>query len=239
MTFESIFIDIFEKNGLQDYINEYNIKKFQQLTDMMISTNSVMNITALTTREKIIPLHYADCAKIASEIPQGARVIDVGCGGGFPILPLAILRPDLQMTGLDSTDKKIKYVQKTGNELGLKIRSVSGRAEEIAKMPAHREQYDVVVSRAVARLNVLDELCIPFVKPGGLLLAMKGSAGREELEEAGIGIKRLGGNVKDVTEYDLITCDEDEKRILIKIEKVAATPTEFPRTFGAMKKKPL
>ena len=119
--FEELFIDIFRKNGLDQYIRDDIIAKFKSLTDIMIETNAVMNITALTTLEKIIPLHYADCVKIAGHIPEGASVIDIGCGGGFPILPLAIVRPDLNITGLDSTDKKIRYVQKTGDALGLHI----------------------------------------------------------------------------------------------------------------------
>lgn len=239
MTFEGIFTDIFEKNGLTAYIDPDTVTKFERLTEIMVATNAVMNITALTTLDKIVPLHYADCAKIAACIPRGARVIDVGCGGGFPILPLAILRPDLKITGLDSTDKKIKYVQNTADTLGLHVQTVSGRAEDVAKLADHRDAYDVAVSRAVARLNVLDELCLPFVRIGGSLLAMKGSAGREELDEACGGIQKLGGAVKEISEYDLVTCADSEKRVLICIEKLQATPKEFPRAFGAIKKKPL
>ena len=131
--FEKLFTEIFRKNGLENYIRNDTVQKFEKLTEIMIRTNAVMNITALTTMEKIIPLHYADCVKIADRIPEGASVIDVGCGGGFPILPLAIVRPDLKITGLDSTDKKVRYVQSTADELELKISTISARAEDAAK----------------------------------------------------------------------------------------------------------
>ena len=239
MAFSELFCDIFEKNGLSQYATPENIQKFERLTDIMLSTNRSMNITAITDVEKIIPLHYADCVKIAAHIPSNATVLDVGCGGGFPILPLAIVRPDLQITGLDSTDKKIRYVKQAGEQLGLNIRTLSARAEDVAKMPEYREGFDVVIGRAVARLNVLDELCIPFVKVGGLFLAMKGLAGADEHKEAEIGIERLSGQTREVLEYDLHTHNDVEKRTLIVVEKISKTPREFPRTFGSIKKKPL
>ena len=239
MAFSELFCDIFEKNGLSQYATPENIQKFERLTDIMLSTNQSMNITAITDVEKIIPLHYADCVKIAAHIPSNATVLDVGCGGGFPILPLAIVRPDLQITGLDSTDKKIRYVKQAGEQLGLNIRTLSARAEDVAKLPEYREGFDVVIGRAVARLNVLDELCIPFVKVGGLFLAMKGLAGADEHKEAEIGIERLSGQTREVLEYDLHTHNDVEKRTLIVVEKISKTPREFPRTFGSIKKKPL
>lgn len=237
--FSELFTDIFQKNGLEQYIQDDIIAKFSELTDIMIATNAVMNITALTTVEKIIPLHYADCAKVAEFIPQSARVADIGCGGGFPILPLAIVRPDLQLLGIDSTDKKIKYVQNTADHFGLNVKAISGRAEDLAKMAEHRDAYDIVVSRAVARLNVLDELCMPFIKVDGKFIAMKGAAGQEELDEAMNGIRKLGGELIKTEEYALHTGDADEKRVLIEIQKSKATPNEYPRGFGAIKKKPL
>lgn len=237
--FRELFTDIFQKNGLEQYIQDDIIAKFSELTDIMIATNAVMNITALTTVEKIIPLHYADCAKVADLIPQGAKVADIGCGGGFPILPLAIIRPDLRLVGVDSTEKKIRYVQSTADRLGLNVKAISGRAEDLAKMTEHRDAYDVVVSRAVARLNVLNELCIPFVRVGGKFIAMKGAAGQEELDEAMNGIRKLGGELIKTEEYALHTGDADEKRVLIEIQKSKATPNEYPRGFGAIKKKPL
>ena len=237
--FKELFTDVFQKNVLDQYIRDDIIAKFEKLTDIMIATNAVMNITALTTIEKIIPLHYADCAKIAEAIPQGVTIADIGCGGGFPILPLAIIRPDLQLVGIDSTDKKIKYVQNTADHFGLNVKAISGRAEDLAKIAEHRDAYDIVVSRAVARLNVLDELCVPFLKIDGKFIAMKGAAGQEELDEAINGIHKLGGELISAKEYELHTGETAEKRVLIEIQKTKATPKEFPRGFGAIKKKPL
>lgn len=237
--FKELFTEIFQKNGLEAYIRDDIIEKFEKLTKIMIQTNTVMNITALTTIEKIIPLHYADCVKIAEKIPEGATVIDIGCGGGFPILPLTIVRSDLKITGLDSTDKKVRYVQNTANELGLKISTLTARAEDAAKIAQYRDSFDIAISRAVARMNLLDELCMPFVRVGGSFIAMKGAAGQEELDEAKNGIQRLGGKISNMEEYDLYTSNENEKRTVIEIKKLTATPKEFPRGFGAIKKKPL
>ena len=237
--FKELFLQIFKKNGIDHLVNEEMIQKFYKLTKIMVETNKVMNITALTTEDKIIPLHYADCVKVGEMIPAGAKVIDIGCGGGFPLLPLAIVRPDLDLTGLDSTEKKIRYVQNTANQLGLRINAVSARAEDLAKDSAHREQYDISISRAVARLNLLDELCMPFVKIGGEFIALKGAAGIEEKEEAENGIQRLGGQVIEFPEYDLLTTNETEKRFVIRVSKKQSTPREFPRAFGAIKKRPL
>jgi 16S rRNA (guanine527-N7)-methyltransferase len=239
LSFQTDFIRIFEKNGLESYVNEDTVHKFHELTRRMVETNKVMNITALTTEDKIIPLHYADCVKAAAFIPQNATVADIGCGGGFPILPLAIVRPDLKLVGIDSTEKKIRYVQSTADALGLSVTAISGRAEELAKMSEYRECFDCVISRAVARLNVLDELCLPFVKIGGKFIAMKGAAGSEELDEARKGIARLGGGEIESVEYPLYLMEAEEKRNMITIKKVSATPIEFPRGFGAIKKKPL
>ena len=224
VSFREDFARIFEKNGLESYITEDHIRKFYDLTDRMVETNKVMNITALTTQDKIIPLHYADCVKAAAYIPQNATVADIGCGGGFPILPLAIVRPDLKLVGIDSTEKKIRYVQSTADALGLSVTAISGRAEDLAKDPQYRDEFDVVISRAVARLNVLDELCMPFAKIGGQFIAMKGAAGQEELTEAQNGIQKLGGELILADEYTLYTSDAEEKRVMVQISKKSATP---------------
>ncbi len=239
LSFRADFLQIFQKNGLEAYTDDAIVRKFYDLTDRMVETNKVMNITALTTVDKIIPLHYADCVKVASLIPKNATVADIGCGGGFPILPLAIVRPDLRLTGIDSTEKKIRYVQNTANELELSVTAICGRAEDLAKQSAYRDSFDCVISRAVARLNMLDELCLPFVRIGGQFIAMKGAAGQDELNEAKNGIQKLGGVLRCTDEYTLHIFDGNEKRVLIQIDKETSTPHEFPRAFGAIKKKPL
>lgn len=231
------FTRIFEKNGLNEWCRDGIMKKFFILTQRMVKTNAVMNITALTTTDKIIPLHYADCVIAAKYIPENARVIDIGCGGGFPILPLAIVRPDLKLVGVDSTAKKIRYVQSVADELGLSVTAVAGRAEEY--QTECRENFDVAISRAVARLNILDELCLPFVRIGGKFIALKGAAGDEEKAEALGGIEILGGTLQTVQKYDLHLENDSEERTLIEIQKTSPTPTKYPRAFGAIKKKPL
>ena len=231
------FTRIFEKNGLNEWCRDGIMKKFFILTQRMVETNAVMNITALTTTDKIIPLHYADCVIAAKYIPENARVIDIGCGGGFPILPLAIVRPDLKLVGVDSTAKKIRYVQSVAGELGLLVTAVAGRAEEY--QAECRETFDVAISRAVARLNILDELCLPFVRIGGKFIALKGAAGDEEKAEALGGIEILGGTLQTVQKYDLHLENGSEERTLIEIQKTSPTPAKYPRAFGAIKKKPL
>ena len=231
------FTRIFEKNGLNEWCRDGIMKKFFILTQRMVETNAVMNITALTTTDKIIPLHYADCVIAAKYIPENARVIDIGCGGGFPILPLAIVRPDLKLVGVDSTAKKIRYVQSVADELGLSVTAVAGRAEEY--QTECRENFDVAISRAVARLNILDELCLPFVRIGGKFIALKGAAGDEERAEALAGIEMLGGTLQTMQKYDLHLESGSEERTLIEIQKTSPTPAKYPRAFGAIKKKPL
>jgi 16S rRNA (guanine527-N7)-methyltransferase len=143
------------------------------------------------------------------------------------------------LVGIDSTEKKIRYVQNTADELGLSVTAISGRAEDLAKQTDYRNHFDVVISRAVARLNVLDELCMPFVKVGGRFIALKGAAGQEELSEAMNGIQKLGGQLQGTDEYSLFTADDEEKRVMVRIDKISATPKEYPRAFGTIKKKPL
>lgn len=237
--FNEIFSEIFKKNGLGAYVHSESIEKFQNLTQIMLETNAVMNITAITEVGKIIALHYADCVKIADLIPKNASVVDIGCGGGFPILPLAIVRPDLKLIGIDSTEKKAKYVAETGKQLGLNVQTIAGRAEELAKIPSMRQSFDVAVSRAVARLNILDELCMPFVKNGGYFITMKGAVGLQEFDEARQGIKKMGGKIDKTEEYSLYTEKQVERRTIFIIRQENVIPEIYPRAFAAIKKKPL
>ena len=172
LQFEAYFRDCFARNGLEALCNQPQVvDRFFQLATTLLEVNQVMNLTALREMESVIPLHFADCALCAAYIPQNSAVLDVGCGGGFPTLPLAILRPDITVTGLDSTAKKTAFVASTAAALGLtNVQTHAGRAEEWAVSPemgGKRGQFDVVISRAVARLPILSELCLPFVKKGG------------------------------------------------------------------------
>ena len=228
-------------HGLEKYDTDKIKESFFELTRLMLETNAVMNVTAIRDEEKIIPLHYIDCMLIADHFPVGASVIDVGCGGGFPTLPLAIVRPDLRITGVDSTEKKVRYVAQTAEKLGLSnVTTISARAEELIREPQMRESFDVATSRAVARLNILDELCLPFVKIDGKAVIMKGAAGKEEYAEAATGIETLGGGLAHIEYGELTVAEGDiEKRATILIDKRAGTPAQYPRQFGQIKKRPL
>ena len=166
-------------------------------------------------------------------------MLDVGCGGGFPTVPLAIARPDLQITALDSTAKKIDFVKNTAQQLHLhNIRPICARAEDKA-MAKYKGTFDVGTSRAVAKLSVLVELILPYIKIGGSLIALKGAAGDEELRDAGKAIRILGGEIREIRHILLSGCDKSENRTVIHIQKVVDTPPEFPRQYAAILKKPL
>ena len=238
-SFDRIFNTVMALNGFSDYATEQHSRTFYKLTDHMLTVNQNMNLTAIKDEESIIPLHYADSLTAAPFLPQNARVIDVGCGAGFPCLPLAICRPDLVITALDSTEKRIRYVADTAKLLGChNLNAIAARAEEMGQ-GAFREQFDVCTARAVAALPLLAELCLPLVRVGGTFLAMKGRRGEEELKEAQSAIKRLGGECIAVHTVTLKGAKEEESRYLIEIKKVKPTPAEFPRPWARILKKPL
>ncbi len=211
------------------------------LTEIMLSVNSYMNLTAITDTSGIILKHYVDSLTVSAHIPANSTVIDIGCGAGFPSLPLAILRPDLKITAIDSTAKRIRYVNETAEKIGLtNLFAIAARAEELANKQEFRESYDVAVARAVADLQILTELCLPFVKIGGAFISMKASKGAEELRSATNAIKICGGSNPVLTNID-ITADGTtfESRNLICASKTQHTPKGYPRNFGRIQKKPL
>lgn len=212
-----------------------------RLTRRMLEVNQTMNLTAITDEKTVILRHYVDSLTISKRIPEGASVIDVGCGAGFPSLPLAIFRPDLQITSLDGTVKRIAYVAETAELLGLSsVRAIAGRAEEYAHRPDFRESFDVATARAVASLPVLCELCLPFVKPNGRMIAMKSQQAEEELVLSGRCVELCGGDCPQTFAEDLTANGVDwERRNLILIKKVAKTPKIYPRHFSKISKKPL
>ncbi|MBR2353152.1 MAG: 16S rRNA (guanine(527)-N(7))-methyltransferase RsmG [Clostridia bacterium] len=211
------------------------------LTQRMLSVNQSMNLTAITEEIAIIFKHYVDSLMISAHIPPNTSVIDVGCGAGFPSLPLAIFRPDLRIVALDGTAKRIRYVEETASILGLEnLTAISGRAEEYGIKAEFREQFDIVTARAVANLRVLCELCLPFAKVGGAMISMKSAQAEEELTEAKSCITQCGGKTRKLLPCDLkFSNDSSESRNLIIIDKKAATPKNFPRHFSKISKKPL
>ena len=183
--FKSELSRIFKANGLSSHLNLEKSEKFLTLTKRMLEENEKYNLTAITEPNKIILNHYADCVKLAAKLPKGATLIDVGCGAGFPTLPLAIVRDDLKITAIDSTAKRIAYVEQTAKILGLcGVTAITMRAEDGAKLPEYRERFDFATARAVAEMRVLCELCLPFVKVGGSMIAMKGKNAEFELSGA-------------------------------------------------------
>ncbi len=213
------------------------LQRFDFFAQMLIEKNKVMNLTAIKEPDDIVIKHFADSLSLFSAVQpeSGAKVLDVGTGAGFPGIPLLIARPDLDLTLLDSTGKKLAFVNESIEALGLKAATVNGRAEELGKKEM-RETFSLVASRAVASLNVLCEYCLPFVAPGGTFAAMKSSKSEEELKAAGTAIRTLGGKYKNTVSLTL--ADNAERNIVI-IKKISQTPPKYPRVSAQISKKPL
>lgn len=217
-----------------------NTEKFWRLTERMLTVNEQMNLTAVRDPEGVIYLHYADSLMIANAVPWGARLCDIGCGAGFPSLPLAIARDDLSFFAVDSTDKKARYVAETAAILGLSDRFCvrSARAEELGRSEL-RESFSCVTARAVSNLRMLAELCLPLVAVGGVFLSMKGANWESEYEDAKNAIDALGGKLEKAEAFDLRNGTATEKRSLLTIRKYKETPEKYPRAWGKIKSKPL
>ena len=205
--------------------------------EMLLEKNKVMNLTAITEPNEVATLHFLDSLCLTRYVKlDGKQMVDVGTGAGFPGLPLRLAVPDLQLTLLDSLGKRITFLEEVCADLGLSnVACVHGRAEEFAS--AHREQFDYAVSRAVAALPMLVELCLPLVRPGGAFLAMKSVDSDEELQSAAHAISVLGGRVAAKEDY-LIPGTQVQHRLIV-IEKVSPTPAKYPRGFAKIKKSPL
>ena len=200
----------------------------------VVKQNEVMNLTAITEPDQVARLHLLDSLSVLKcEDLKGKTLIDVGCGAGFPGVPLAIACPEANITLLDSLGKRMTWLETVLTELGVEARCVTARAEEA--VASCRETYDFATSRAVARLNILLELTAPYVKVGGKVLAMKGAAAREELAEAGNAIKKLGLKLEEVKEFPM----DGTTHAVIVLRKVSPTPTQFPRRFAKIKQSPL
>ena len=244
MEFSAFFAQCKEIFARQDGLpipTEEQADKLFRLTEIMLETNRHMNLTAITDESAVILKHYADSLTVSTRIPNGASVIDIGCGAGFPTLPLAIFRPDLRVTAVDSTAKRVEYVRRTAESLSLvNVTAIAARAEELAKKDEYRERFDFVTARAVASLPMLAELCLPFVRVGGAMIAMKASRAEEEREAAKNAIVLCGGDLPMCSPVALVSEDgTSEPRVLIEIAKKRATPAKYPRHFSQISKKPL
>ncbi len=213
-----------EKMGIQ--LSASALSRFDLLAQRLVSYNRKVNLTAITEPDDIVIKHFLDSISPLPHISlkERAKIIDVGCGAGFPGLPLLIAREDLDVTFLDSIEKKLKFIEDVMQNTGLFGTTVHGRAENFGIRPAFREQYDAAFTRAVAPLNVLAEYCLPFVKPGGLYVSMKGASDESELGRN--AITKLGGEVENIVSFKLMNGDS---RNLIMIRKVSHTSPEYPR----------
>ena len=241
-------LNIAVKENLDISLTEKQQEQMFLLAERLVEVNKVMNLTAITNEDGIILRHLVDSLLISEYILQNATLIDVGCGAGFPTLPLAIVREDIRITALDSTEKRIRYVAETAKLLGLdNVEAVAARAEEFAKLPEHREKYDCATARAVAALPILCELTVPFVKVGGRLVAMKAKGAADELEESRSAIRQLAGarsleNTVLIEKSLVGTISEtevEEMRAIVLMNKLSSTPKTFPRKFAQIKKAPL
>ena len=227
--------------------------QFQKYYEMLIDRNKVMNLTAITEYDEVVEKHFIDSISLykAYELepyfshPQtGAdsyaecKVIDLGTGAGFPGIPLKIVYPGLKITLLDSLNKRVKFLNDVISELGLTdIEAIHGRAEDFAKQPEYREQYDLCVSRAVANLATLSEYCLPYVKKGGYFISYKSGNIDEELSQSKKAIGVLGGSVEEVVKFNLL--NSDVGRSFVKIQKISNTPKKYPRKAGVPGKEPI
>ena len=231
---------VFKENRMAQLLNAEKSEKFLRLTERMLSENEKYNLTAIKEPDKIILNHYADSAALTSILPKGASIIDVGCGAGFPSLPLAIVREDLKILAIDSTAKRIDYVNKTAEMLGLNnINAAVMRAEDGGKLPEYREKFDFATARAVSEMRILAELCFPFIRVGGYMLAMKGKNAEFELSGAKRAIAILGGTDAKIKDVHLVGKEQSLTHPIISVKKITKTPMQYPRVYSQISKKPL
>jgi 16S rRNA (guanine(527)-N(7))-methyltransferase RsmG len=219
-------------------LSEEQMGYFQEYARLLLEWNEKINLTAITQPEEIAIKHFLDSALLlkALELPENARVIDVGTGAGFPSLPCALLRRDFRITLLDSLQKRIVFLQELSRVLDVSAECLHGRAEEVGRKAEYREKYDLATARAVAKLGELAEYCLPFVRVGGVFAALKGYDVEEELDAARAGIQKLGGKIEKVEKFDL---PDGSRRSIICIRKISQTSTKYPRNGGKIKKNPL
>ena len=236
MISQAAFTRLMETISLPSAAGEYD--RFALYCTELQEWNRRMNLTAITDDEGVAEKHFADSLLPLTMVtlPAGASLVDVGSGAGFPGLPMALARPDLRVTFLDSLQKRLTFLAQLTQKLEVPARMLHARAEDAGQDPQYREQFDIATARAVANLNTLAEYCLPLVKVGGNFLAMKGASGEEELTAARGAIKKLGGEYRETRTLHLPGGDT---RTLILCKKISQTPTAYPRNGGKIAKSPL
>jgi len=232
------FINKMEESGIP--LSPHQLEQFDIYYRLLIEWNEKMNLTGITERDAVYEKHFYDSASLSFFVPMNSMktIADIGSGAGFPSIPLAICFPHLKVTIVDSLNKRITFLKHLADALGIAhIAAVHGRAEDIARLSEHRDQYDLVTARAVARLNVLNEFCLPFARTGGLFAAMKGSQSNEEIIEAKNSLRELKGKL--VATHDLKLPNEQSERHIVIIEKTDSTPRKYPRKAGTPLKQPI
>ncbi|NEU32652.1 16S rRNA (guanine(527)-N(7))-methyltransferase RsmG [bacterium LRH843] len=232
------FIPFLEERGIT--VTEKQEQQFQLYYQLLVEWNEKMNLTAITDEDEVYLKHFYDSvsASFYYDFQRGMRIIDVGAGAGFPSIPLKILYPDIHVSIVDSLRKRITFLEHLASELQLEgVNFYHDRAETFGQNVQHREKYDIVTARAVARLSVLAELCLPLVKKNGDFIAMKGAGASEELKDAGKAINMLGGMVVSDEAFTLPI--EKSERHIIHIRKEKTTPKKYPRKPGTPNKSPL
>lgn len=232
------FLKSLEK--LNTHLNEKQVYQFMKYYEMLIETNKVMNLTAITDFDEVIDKHFVDSLALiqAIDLNKELKVIDVGTGAGFPGIPLKIAFPELDILLLDSLNKRIHFLDQVISELGLEnIQTIHGRAEDFGKNSLYREKFDLCVSRAVANLSTLSEYCVPFVKVDGYFISYKSGKVQEELDASRHAVDILGGKVEKCLNYAL--ADTDMERSLVVIHKLKPTKKAYPRKAGKPSKEPL
>lgn len=219
-------------------LDDTALARFDKYAEMLVETNKSMNLTAITEPDEIVYKHFVDSLSLltAVEFKYGSKVIDVGTGAGFPGVVLLIARPDLKITLIDGTNKRLNFIAEVLDELELDAEIVHIRAELAGKDKKFREKYDIVTARAVANMNTLSEYCLPFTKIGGIFAPMKAAKTEEETVAAKSAIKLLGGKIKEIKQLNIENCGE---RCIVITEKISQTPPKYPRASAQISKKPL
>lgn len=228
------FAALFEKEMLSVSTEQYD--KFKLYAELLVEWNKKINLTAITDSHGIAVKHFLDSVLPLKflDVPDGAALIDVGTGAGFPGVPLKIMRADIKLTLLDSLNKRVNFLSEVCKAAALAAECIHARAEEGSRKAEYREKFDISTARAVAAMPTLSEYCLPYVKVGGIFAALKGP--KENYRECESAVKILGGEISDVTEYSL---PDGDGRTLICVRKIKETPDKYPRNSGQIAKKPL